>query len=72
MLSVHGKFRRTNSEVEGFHSSFGQRIGRKHPNFCLVFSFQAEKCWKVLSIGGKSIEEGHINKKVQEKNVYSF
>ena len=37
MLSVHGQFRRTNSEVEGFHSSFGKRIGRKRPNFWFLF-----------------------------------
>ena len=29
----------------------------------------AEKCWKGLSIGGKSFEGAHINKKVQERNV---
>ena len=33
MLSVHGEFRRANSEVEGFHSSFGKPISRKRPNF---------------------------------------
>ena len=66
ILSAHGKFRRTNSKVKGFHSFFGKRIGRKHPNCCI---FKAEKCWKGLSIGGKSFEGGRINKKVPEKNV---
>ena len=36
MLSAHGKFRRTNSEVKGFHSSFVKQIGRKRPN-CWFF-----------------------------------
>ena len=38
----------------------------------VFFSFQAEKCWKGSSIGSKSVEGGHINKNVQEKNVQSF
>ena len=32
-LSVHGKLRKTISEVKVFHSSFGKRIVRKRPNF---------------------------------------
>ena len=32
-FSVHAKFRRTSSEVEGFHSSFGKRIGPEWPIF---------------------------------------
>ena len=33
MLSVYGRTRRTNSEVEGFHSNFGKRMAQKRPNF---------------------------------------
>ena len=38
-------------------------------NVLIAGFFKAEKCWKDLSIGGKSFEGGHINKKVQERNV---
>ena len=37
-------------------------------NVLIAGFFKAEKCWKGLSIGGKSFEGGHINK-VQERNV---
>ena len=33
MLSVYGRTRRTNSEVEGFHRNFGKRMAQKRPNF---------------------------------------
>ena len=33
MLSVYGRTRRTNSEVEGFHSNFGKRMAQKRSNF---------------------------------------
>ena len=33
MLSVYGRTRRTNSEVEGFHSNFGKRMAQNRPNF---------------------------------------
>ena len=29
MLSVNGQNRRTNSEVEGFHSNFGKRMAQR-------------------------------------------
>ena len=38
-------------------------------NVLIAGFFKAEKCWKRLSIGGKSFEAGHINKKEQERNV---
>ena len=38
-------------------------------NVLIAGFFKAEKCWKGLSIGGKSFEGGHINKKVQERIV---
>ena len=49
MFSVHSKFRRTNSEVEGFHSSFGKRIGRKRPNFWF-FLFKLKSVGKVYQL----------------------
>ena len=69
MLSVHGKFRRTNSEVEGFQSAFGKRIGRKRLHFWFSL-FELKNVGKADQlIGGKSVEGGQINKKVLEKNV---
>ena len=38
MLSVYGRTRRTNSEVEGFHSNFGKRMARKRPNYWYVLN----------------------------------
>ena len=33
MLSVYGRTRRANSEVEGFHSNFGKRLAQNRSNF---------------------------------------
>ena len=66
MLSVHGKFRRINSEVEGFHSSFGKRIGRKRPNFWL-FLFKLKSVGKAYQLEANQLREGTLTKRYRRK-----
>ena len=65
-LSVHGKFRRTNSEVEGFHSSFGKRIGRKRPNFWF-FLFKLKCVGKAYQLEANQLREGILTKRYSRK-----
>ena len=66
MLSVHRKFRRTNSEVEGFHSSFGKRIGRKRPNFWF-FLFGLKSVGKAYQLEVNQLREGILTKRYRRK-----
>ena len=66
MLSVHGKFRRTNSEVEGFHSSFGKRIGRKRRNFWLFLS-ELKSVGKVYQLEANQLREGILTRRYMRK-----
>ena len=62
MLSVHGKFRRTNSEVESFHSSFGKRNGRKRPNFWF-FLFKLKSVGKAYQLEANQLTEGILTRR---------
>ena len=66
MLSVHGKFRRTNSEVEGFHSSFGKRAGRKRPNFWF-FLLKLKSVGKAYQLEANQLREGIITRRYRRK-----
>ena len=65
-FSVHSKFRRTNSEVEGFHSSFGKRTGRKRPNF-LFFLFRLKSVGKVYQLEANQLRRGILTRKYRGK-----
>ena len=65
MLSVQGKFRMTNSEVEGFHSSFGKPNGRKRPNFW--FFFKLKSVGKVYQLEANQLREGILTRKKERK-----
>ena len=65
MLSVHGKFRSTNSEVEGFHSSFVKRIGRKRPNFW--FFFKLKSVGKAYQLEANQLREGKLTRRYRRK-----
>ena len=66
MLSVHGKIGRTNSKVEGFHSSFGKRIGRKRPNFWF-FLFKQKSVRKVYELEANQLKEGILPRRYRRK-----
>ena len=66
MLSVHGKFRRTNSEVEGFHSSFGKRIGRKWPIFWF-FPFKLKIVGKAHQLEANQFREPILTRRYRRK-----
>ena len=63
VLSVHGKFRRTNSEFEGFHSSFGIRIG---PNF-RFFLFRLKSVGKAYQLEANQLREGILTRRYRRK-----
>ena len=54
--------------VEGLHSSFGKRIGRKRPNFCFLLS------WKVLErlSNWRQISWGKINRGYRRKRLINL
>ena len=64
-LSVHGKFRRTNSEVEGFHSSFGKRIGWKRPN--VWFFLKPKSVGKAYQLEANQLREGILTIRYRRK-----
>ena len=56
----------TNSEVEGFHSSFGKRIGRKRPNFWF-FLFKRKSVGKSFQLEANQFREGILTRRYRRK-----
>ena len=71
MLSVHGKSRRTNSEVEVSYSSFGKRVGRKRPNFWF-FLFKLKIVGKVYQFEANQLREGMLTRRYRRKMSKAF
>ena len=66
MLPVHGKFQRTNSEVEGFQSTFGKRIGQKYPNF-RFFLPKLKSIGKTYQLEANQLREGRLTGRYRRK-----
>ena len=66
MLSVHGKFRRTNFEIEGFHSSSGKRIGQKRPNFWF-FLLKLKSVGKTYQLEANQLRDGILTRRYRRK-----
>ena len=66
VLSIHGKFRRTNSELECFHCYFGKRLGRKRPNFSF-FLFGLKSVGKAYQLEANQVMEGILTRRYRRK-----
>ena len=66
MFSVYGQTRRTNSDVEVFHSAFAKRIGRKRPSFWF-FLMKLKSVAYSYKIEVNCLNEGKIVRKYQSK-----
>ena len=66
MLPVHGKFHRTNSEVEAFQSTFGKRIGQKYPNF-RFFLPKLKSVGKTYQLEANQLREGRLTGRYRRK-----
>ena len=64
--SVHCKLRKTNPEVDGFHSSFGKRIGRERPNFWF-FLLTLKSVRKAYQLEANQLREGISTRRYRRK-----
>ena len=70
MFSVNGQTRRTNSDVECFHSAFSKRSGRKRPSFWF-FLMKLKSVVNSYKIEAISLNEGKILRKYKCKEAKS-
>ena len=66
LISVHGKFNKTNSELGGFHSPFGKRIDRKRPIFWF-FLVKLTSVEKAFQLEANQLREGILTRKYRGK-----
>ena len=66
MLSVHGNFRRTNSEIDGFYSPFCKRIGLNCPNF-RVFLSKLKGVGKAYQLEANQLRQGILTGRYMRK-----
>ena len=68
MLSVFGKIRRTNSEVEGFHCNLMKRMARRRPNFW-YFLNKLKSVGRAYNLELKQLSEGKPTRRFRKKEA---